>query len=50
MDNKINKEQKKIWVAPVIKTITGFNVHENVVATSVTPRGGSTDDLPPEES
>ncbi len=30
MDDK----HKKTWVTPTIKRITGFNVHENVVATS----------------
>ncbi|MBC8439144.1 MAG: hypothetical protein H8D87_05625 [Deltaproteobacteria bacterium] len=43
MDNKIKKENKKIWIKPEIKTITGFNVHENVVASSgppPCPKGG----------
>ncbi|MBU0463180.1 MAG: hypothetical protein KKD21_15070 [Proteobacteria bacterium] len=43
MDNKIKKENKKIWIKPEIKTITGFNVHENVVAVSAPctpPPGG----------
>lgn len=32
-----NIEKKKVWVTPEIKKITGFNVHENVVATSIIP-------------
>ncbi len=31
------KIKEKIWITPEIKTITGFNVHESVVATSGSP-------------
>ncbi len=31
------KENKKTWITPEIKKITGFDVHENVVATSIVP-------------
>lgn len=39
MNNITKKHDKKTWVTPEIKTITQFDVHENVVATSVIDLG-----------
>lgn len=46
-----NIKKKKIWVTPEIKKITGFNVHENVVATSEEPlESFNNNNNPPPES
>lgn len=43
--NHLEKNQdKKSWVTPVIKQITEFDVHENVVATSIVIYGSNPDE------